>query len=460
MCASAATAQAQDDGFSIDRRPALLSPSQGLFVPTTRTLGHLGVSGQLALDYAHAPVVLSTGTGDARENVGAIVDHSMTLYLDAAIGFADFAEVGLSLPIALVRAGDSPSIPGYTDPSRGAALGDIVLAGTLRPLGPNDPPADGVDVALAVGAAVSFPSGSAGDLAGDGGFGGGVTLVATLLHASVLPQASLGVRFRPESTFVNVTVGHELTYSLGARVPIAPVEIEAAIRGAFTLVGDQSFESLTSPFELVAGADVSIASIAKVGLGLGLGLTDAVGMPDVRATLRVALFTPRGASDGEDDSDEDEDAHPTEGDADGDSILDGEDFCPDRAETLNQLADDDGCPDGVERTETHIVLTPPLVYEEGDADVTDEMRGVLELVVNLLESDETIRFVQIEGFATVDEDDPVELSEQRAQRVQSWLIERGIAEDRLSAVGIGAAQPLDDAPPEESRRVEFRILDI
>jgi outer membrane protein OmpA-like peptidoglycan-associated protein len=459
MCASVATAQ--DDGYSIDRRYGLSSPSQGLFVPSTRTLGHLGVSGQLALEYAHAPLVLGTGSGDARTDVGAIVDHAMTLYLEGAIGFADIAEVGLSLPIALVRAGDSPSIPGYTDPTRGAALGDIVLSGTLRPLGPNEPPAEGVDFALAVAAAVSFPSGSAADLAGDGGFGGSLGVVATLLHASVLPSAALGVRVRPESTFANVTVGHELTYSLGVRVPVAPVEIEAAIRGAFTLVGGQSFESLTSPFELVAGADVSIGAIAKVGAGLGLGLTDAVGVPDVRATLRVALFTPRDGSTSDDEPDEEDDeGGPTEGDADGDSIPDGEDFCPDRPETLNQMADDDGCPDGVERTETHIVATPPLVYDEGSADVTDDMSGVLDLVVDLLESDATIRFVQIEGFATVDEDDPVELSEQRAQRVQSWLIEHGIAEERLSAVGIGAAQPLDDAPPEESRRVEFRILDI
>ncbi|MCB0596091.1 MAG: OmpA family protein [Lewinellaceae bacterium] len=54
-----------------------------------------------------------------------------------------------------------------------------------------------------------------------------------------------------------------------------------------------------------------------------------------------------------------------------------------------------------------------------------------------------------------------QLSEQRAQKVKSYLADKGIAESRLAAVGYGASRPMADNNTEEgrdqNRRTEFRI---
>ena len=54
------------------------------------------------------------------------------------------------------------------------------------------------------------------------------------------------------------------------------------------------------------------------------------------------------------------------------------------------------------------------------------------------------------------------LSQKRAESVRQYLLGKGIAADRVTAVGFGEAQPIaDNNPPEgrkENRRVEFKIV--
>ena len=57
----------------------------------------------------------------------------------------------------------------------------------------------------------------------------------------------------------------------------------------------------------------------------------------------------------------------------------------------------------------------------------------------------------------------LKLSQSRAQSVRTALIERGVEESRLTAVGFGEDVPLDKSETESSRernrRVEFIILE-
>ena len=52
----------------------------------------------------------------------------------------------------------------------------------------------------------------------------------------------------------------------------------------------------------------------------------------------------------------------------------------------------------------------------------------------------------------------MDLSEARAAAVTKFMTDQGIAEERLSAVGLGMSQPrVDDEFDPENRRVELRI---
>lgn len=71
--------------------------------------------------------------------------------------------------------------------------------------------------------------------------------------------------------------------------------------------------------------------------------------------------------------------------------------------------------------------------------------------------------IEISGHTdnTGDPESNQQLSEQRAQKVKSYLVDKGIAEGRLTAVGYGSSRPVAGNDTEEgreqNRRTEFRI---
>ena len=73
--------------------------------------------------------------------------------------------------------------------------------------------------------------------------------------------------------------------------------------------------------------------------------------------------------------------------------------------------------------------------------------------------------MRIEGHTDSRADDAfnIDLSQRRAGSVLKYLVEAGIAPDRLVSEGFGETRPVDtnetDAGRENNRRVEFVILD-
>ena len=82
----------------------------------------------------------------------------------------------------------------------------------------------------------------------------------------------------------------------------------------------------------------------------------------------------------------------------------------------------------------------------------------------ILEHDE-IKKISVEGHTDSDGNDRYnqDLSERRAASVVKYLVEHGVAEERLAAVGYGESKPLveetSDADKETNRRVEFHITE-
>jgi outer membrane protein OmpA-like peptidoglycan-associated protein/opacity protein-like surface antigen len=180
-------------------------------------------------------------------------------------------------------------------------------------------------------------------------------------------------------------------------------------------------------------------------------------------------------------------------DNDGDGIADAADRCPDEAEDVDGFQDADGCPDpdndgdgvpdaadscpetpvGVAVDETGcpkaVEIKASLVlegveFESSKAVLTPNSKSTLNEVAESLAAYPEVK-IEIGGYT--DSTGPAELnrelSQRRAEAVRQYLIEQGIAPERLIAVGYGEDQPIASNETREgraqNRRVELKRLD-
>jgi OmpA-OmpF porin, OOP family len=154
-----------------------------------------------------------------------------------------------------------------------------------------------------------------------------------------------------------------------------------------------------------------------------------------------------------------------DGDADGDGIADAKDECPDAAEERG--GDGDGCPDApqIAIEDGMIEIQGKIVFALGSAELKPQNGRLLQLLAELLNENDAIKHVQVEGHTDNTGDDTFnkQLSLERAQTVVKALTQRGVQEARLSAKGLGTSQPqASNATPAgraRNRRVEFRVVD-
>ncbi|MDB4976527.1 MAG: Flagellar motor rotation protein MotB [Myxococcaceae bacterium] len=115
---------------------------------------------------------------------------------------------------------------------------------------------------------------------------------------------------------------------------------------------------------------------------------------------------------------------------------------------------------------THRVeLLAPVLFRYDSDKLEPTGVAMLHEVSHTLEARPDIKLVQVAGFADKRGDAEYNraLSRRRAERVQAWLIEHGIAPERLQVEARGASEFVepgtDDASHEQNRRVIFRVLE-
>jgi outer membrane protein OmpA-like peptidoglycan-associated protein len=148
-------------------------------------------------------------------------------------------------------------------------------------------------------------------------------------------------------------------------------------------------------------------------------------------------------------------------DRDGDGIPDDVDKCPDQPGP-----GPDGCPRKyalVEVKKDRLVIKQQVHFQSAKWTIMADSFALLDQVVQVLRDYPKMR-VSIEGHtdAVGGELANMKLSQARAESVRAYLAGKGIAGDRLEAVGFGPTKPIASNKTEkgrgQNRRTEFRIL--
>jgi outer membrane protein OmpA-like peptidoglycan-associated protein len=151
-------------------------------------------------------------------------------------------------------------------------------------------------------------------------------------------------------------------------------------------------------------------------------------------------------------------------DTDGDGIFDDKDKCPKEPETKNGFEDSDGCPDTLpEKIKKFTGVVEGIFFDQGKATIRKQSTATLSGGVKVLQEFPSIN-MEISGH-TSSEGDPAfndKLSQDRADSVKAWLVERGVSADRIKTRGVGSNEPIADnktaAGKAKNRRIEFKVL--
>jgi outer membrane protein OmpA-like peptidoglycan-associated protein len=144
-------------------------------------------------------------------------------------------------------------------------------------------------------------------------------------------------------------------------------------------------------------------------------------------------------------------------DSDGDGVLDKDDQCPNEAGTVAN----NGCPEvnpTEEVMETLNNYARTILFDTGRSSFKDETMPVLAAMVAIFKEYPNADFT-IEGHtdSVGSESSNQLLSDRRANAVRDHLIANGISADRLSAVGLGEAQPIDSNKTRSGRSNNRRV---
>lgn len=145
-------------------------------------------------------------------------------------------------------------------------------------------------------------------------------------------------------------------------------------------------------------------------------------------------------------------------DSDNDGVVDGVDQCPNTLEGLQVNAV--GC---VETDKEQSVVLQGVTFEFNSDRLTANARDILVKAADALKGQEDLQ-VELAGHtdSVGGADYNQKLSQKRAESVRNYLVDLGVASDRLEANGYGESKPVRSNDTEEgrerNRRVEFNVI--
>lgn len=463
--ASAAQAQAELDAERF--KPAVTHDgwvtSEGTDVRPTADPFEFG----LIANYGYRPLVIADSNGYVRSVVGG----RLGVDLQASVTLFEPFAVGLDLPFFFAQTG-------AYDPSN-AGIGNLRVVPKVRLLN------DRNGIGLALLGELRLPT-HTGDYSANPGFEFIPKIALDHRYRSgIRVGLNVGVALRESENYFNVNTGSEFVYgaAIGYRFGgnSGKTEIGLDLLGGVGLVRARREQI---PLELFGYVKQALSDEWELFGGPSVGLAPGYGIPVFRFFAGVR-FAPTahdrdhdGISDDQDacpdiaedrDADQDSDGCPEEDpDSDHDGVPDGQDLCPNAKETINGIADDDGCPDtGDTRViydDGKFTVLDSIHFETGRADIKPESHGLLDQVAQMIKANPDIK-VRVEGHTddTGPHDLNMRLSQERADSVRNYLVQKGVAPQRIRAVGYGPDKPIVKGTTDEARgknrRVEFIVDD-
>jgi outer membrane protein OmpA-like peptidoglycan-associated protein len=144
-------------------------------------------------------------------------------------------------------------------------------------------------------------------------------------------------------------------------------------------------------------------------------------------------------------------------DRDNDGINDDEDKCPD----VPGVASNNGCPEvPADVNKLFSSSAQHLSFGTNSAKLTSTSSASLNQVVKAMKEHPELK-IKLEGHADNAEKNSQEVSEARAAAIKTYLVSKGIDEDRITVEGFGSTMPIADnstpAGRTQNRRVEIKV---
>lgn len=120
--------------------------------------------------------------------------------------------------------------------------------------------------------------------------------------------------------------------------------------------------------------------------------------------------------------------------------------------------------EAIKITEKALEIPEKVYFQVGSAVIDQRSYQLLDVIAQVLTEHPELLKISIEGHTDSDGDDKMnkELSQERAEAVVAYLVEKGVDEGRLAAKGWGEEKPVAGNDTDEgkaaNRRVEFLIL--
>lgn len=376
-------ALAQDRTFYLDRLRMAGAPEDGIGVWRPHLGEETRFFGQLGLGVSVHPLRNDNYVDDLRIeeqiNGDGPVTSQLITYLNAGVEILGRAALQASFPLILFQDGNQTysrelGIAATTDLKTAAPM-DLRLDARVVVL-----ELDERRFRLGLTAAAFVPIGSKYSFGGDRSVSSSFGLGAEYDFQQLIVTLNAGVALRPRAQLHELIVGSELTYGLGAYLPLRDdtIRLGAEVFGSFGLLDDTRGELDASPIEWLVNGKAFITKDKAVYVGAGAGTRLSGGYaPDFRGVAVIggafSLSDTETRSPGfsfviEQEKDTDGDGYPdvidlcpedqedgkqpkpSDGcphmpDRDGDGIPDVVDRCPDEPEDMDGIDDRDGCPE-------------------------------------------------------------------------------------------------------------------
>ena len=381
----------------------------------------------LLFNYAHEPLEVKNITTGTRIGV---IDDLATAHVQAGLGFLDWFEAGVSVPIVMYENYRSPDSLTATAWQTKSGLGDIKLETKFRLLDNYKYP-----IGIALIPYMRFPTGNRDYFLGNGKVtAGGKVAVEANIYNRVWIAMNWGYEYMPGkfqyyTKNKDAVIDDLITFGLGAY---------GKLNSVWSLFGEVYGETV---------ANNAFKSARQTPIS---GRAAVVCMPKFKGALRGLAFTAGGGSGF------------TKGVGNPDfHVFGGIEY---RQPHIVEL-EEPGLLTAEAKLQEKIVITQKIHFEFNKYDIRPISYPILDDVAALLKANPQIKKVRVEGHTDWIGSDEYNqrLSERRAQAVVDYLVAHGIERDRLIAVGYGEKMPIADNNTDEgrakNRRTEFTILE-